>query len=293
MRIVEIGHTGVGKTTFMASMYGFLQKPIEQFSLRTTQISDHQRLLNLAQEIQKGNYPSPTDQRSEYNFYLQYQGKNIFPFTWADYRGGAIQETKSSQQARLLYNDLEEADGILIFCDAQALVNRNIRSNKIGRMTILVSNALRNVDHPVAVTIILTKADLAGQLNEDALVPLSGLIEAIKASEYISSIIIPVACGKEQWNVHIPPLFVLYIGVYLKSIYLKKEMDDYQNMAQFYEEQTYGIGGFLKESWDFLFEGKTDSDRAREQRQKSLSKYKELEVLIEPVQALHKYFYSE
>lgn len=289
MQIVEIGHEGVGKTTFMASMYESLQKGVEGFSLRATQASDHDRLLKLAKEIKRSKYPAPTDQRSEYKFYLQYQNKDIFPFTWADYRGGAIRETQDSEQARLLQKDLQQADGILIFCDCQALVRRDLRRNQIGRMTALTTNALRNLDRPIALAVILTKADLVNELDEEDLKPLEGLAQAVKNSEFIASKMIPVACGSNSINVEIPLLFVLYIGVYLRAAYLAKEIEGYREMAEYYESKTFGVGGFLREVWDTVQGNTTYREMAQAKIEKAIAKYKELEAFVEPVEALGKY----
>lgn len=289
MRIVEIGHEGVGKTTFMACMYHTLQQPIEGFTLRAVQVTDHKRLIQLAENIERGIYPAPTDQRSEYNFYLQYQKQDIFPFTWADYRGGAIRETQSSEQARLLQQDLKKADGILMFCDCQALAKRDARRNQVGRMTALITNALKDLDRPIALAAVLTKADLVDDLSDDDFSPLQGLSEAIQVSEFIASMLIPVACGPESINVHIPPLFVLYIGVCLQAGYLAKEVESHQQMATYYEQQTYGLGGFLTELWDTVQGNTTYRERSQQKMQQALSKYKELEKFIEPVEALEKY----
>ncbi|MEA5554028.1 hypothetical protein VB713_24110 [Anabaena cylindrica UHCC 0172] len=289
MRIVEIGHEGVGKTTFMASMYNILQQGIEGFSLRANQTNDHNRLLKLAKEIEQGNYPAPTDQRSEYNFYLQYQNKDIFPFTWADYRGGAIRETHDNEQARLLQKDLQQADGILMFCDCQALVRRDMRRNQIGRMTALITNALRNLDRPIALAVILTKADLVDDLNEDDLKPLEGLAQAVMTSEFIASKMIPVACGQNPINVQIPLLFVLYIGVYLQANYLAKEIEEHRQMAEYYESKTTGIGGFFREVFDTVQGNTTYREMAQTRIEKVTTKYKELEAFIQPVEALGKY----
>jgi energy-coupling factor transporter ATP-binding protein EcfA2 len=290
MRIVEIGHEGVGKTTFIACMYSALQQEIEGFTLRAAQTSDHHRLIRLATKIEGGKYPAPTDQRGEYSFYLQYQRKDIFPFTWADYRGGAIRETQSSEQARLLQQDLKQADGILMFCDCQALVKRDARRNQIGRMTALITNALKNRDRPIALAAVLTKADLVDDLSDEDFSPLLGLAEAIKVSKFIASMMIPVVCGAESINVHIPPLFVLYIGVCLQAAHLAKEIEEHQHMATYYEQQTYGFGGFLTEIWDSVQGNITYRERTQQKVQQAISKYKELEKIIEPVKALEKYF---
>ena len=141
MKIVMVGHNNVGKTTYMASLYCVMQQSINDFCLKAVDSEDRQALLKLADDIQKGKYPLPTDQRSEYKFNLRYQGKDVFPFTWADYRGGAIIQKQDSEQAQLLLEDLKKTDGIMMFCDADALARGNIRSNQLGRMTTLISQA--------------------------------------------------------------------------------------------------------------------------------------------------------
>ncbi|CAD5990465.1 hypothetical protein PCC9214_05803 [Planktothrix tepida] len=294
MKIVELGHTGVGKTTYMASMYGALQKGIEGFTLRASDKSDHTRLLELAKSIQRGKYPSPTDQRSEYNFYLQYQGKDVFHFNWADYRGGALREKQDSEQTQLLIRDLREADGIMMFCDCQALARGDSRTNQIGRIASFINNAInQGLDHPISLAIVLTKADLVEDIDESILSPLKGLIESIKVSELVQGAILPVACGIEPTNVEVPVLFALHVGVYLKAVYLAKEIEDHQKMAEYYEEQTKGIGGFLKELWDEFQGNITYRDLARSRMEKAIEKYKQYEIIIEPTQALSKYIYGE
>ena len=44
MRIVTLGHTAVGKTTYMASLYGALQRSYEGFTLRAKRAADHKHL---------------------------------------------------------------------------------------------------------------------------------------------------------------------------------------------------------------------------------------------------------
>ncbi|MBC1238344.1 TRAFAC clade GTPase domain-containing protein [Nostoc sp. 2RC] len=289
MRIVEIGHEGVGKTTFMASMYGILHKGIEGFSLRAIHINDHNRLIKLAKNIEQNKYPAPTDQRQEYQFYLQYQGQDFFPFTWADYRGGAIRETQDSEQARLLQKDLQQADGVLVFCDCQALVQKDARRNQIRRMTALMTNALKNIERPIGLAVVLTKADLVDEINEDHLQPFEGLTKAIEVSEYIASMRIPIACGCEPINVPIPLLFVLYVGIYIQANYLGQEIEQHQQMAKYYEQQTHGFGGFVQELWDIVQGNTTYREMSQESLEKAIAKYKELEPLIAPVEALEKY----
>ena len=118
MKIVMLGHTGVGKTTYMASLYGILQNPINGFTLRAQSTQDHAQLMDLYHQIHYGTYPEATMQRGQYDFLLRYEGKTAYPFTWVDYRGGALRELRDSFETQQLMQELKEAEGIVMFCDA-------------------------------------------------------------------------------------------------------------------------------------------------------------------------------
>lgn len=224
MKIVMIGHTGVGKTTYMASMYGSMQSSVNGFSLRAADASDHAKLLTMFQEIACNRYPPPTDQRGEYDFHLLYEGDKVFPFHWMDYRGKAITETQASAEAQHLLRDVKEADGIMLFCDSDAMAHGRARSNQIGRMTSLVTQGLQEVSRPVPLVIVLTKADLVPALDDNLLEALSGLITATKASQNVLGTLVQVACGAHGFNVDLPLLFALHIGIVMQTRVLKKEI---------------------------------------------------------------------
>ena len=76
MKIVMLGHSGVGKTSYMYSMYGAMQNPYNGFTLSTQDQPDHNRFLNIYRNIIKGRYPNPTDQSEEYNFWLNFNNYN-------------------------------------------------------------------------------------------------------------------------------------------------------------------------------------------------------------------------
>lgn len=77
MKIVMIGNTNVGKTTYMASLYGIMQQQVEGFSLKAVNTNDHARLYELAQAIAHDHYPSATDQRGEYDFFYSIKVKTF------------------------------------------------------------------------------------------------------------------------------------------------------------------------------------------------------------------------
>lgn len=290
LKIAEIGHTGVGKTTYMATMYSEMQTPIEGFSLKAIKDSDHRRLLQLGQAVQNGHYPNATDQRSEYKFYLQYKNKNVLNFNWSDYRGGALLEAQSDSQAKSLMQDLCQADGILMFCDLQALYQRNLRRNQLGRMISLVSTAMgKELDHPVALAIVLTKADLVPTFDESILAPLNGLIEAIKSNENMVGCLVPVACGYKPYNVELPLLNTLYVGVSVKIQQLLAKIDYNLERYEYYQQQASGFWGGILEVWDTMLGEQTNSEKADEQLKQARKKQEEYQKILDSAQALEQY----
>lgn len=263
MKIVELGHSGVGKTTYMASMYAALQKKIEDISLKTMDTGEHERLCKLAESIKHSSYPPRTSYRSEYSFYLQHEGKNILPFIWADYRGKALSEKKYSDEFIALKNDLIQADGIIIFLDCNTLTLGDVRINQVRRITVLLNSSLAELEHPISVAIVFTKIDLVKKFDVKILESIKQLIEAISKNKLISGALIPIACGKQNINIEMPLLYALKGAIRTKINFLEKDIDFYNKQINKYEkiarehdsiERNYrnkssGIGGSVRDWW--------------------------------------------
>jgi energy-coupling factor transporter ATP-binding protein EcfA2 len=288
MKIVMIGNTGVGKTTYMASLYGILQQKIGGFSLQAVNQQDHHNWLDLAKDIPRSRYPSKTSQRGEYDFLLQHQGKEIFTFRWADYRGGAIKEESSSQQAQSLIKDLREADGILMFCDSEAMTKKNIKA-EIRRMTVLLTQALQDIEKPICLSIILSKADSIIRFDEQLITPFEQLITIINASEWAMGAFIPVACSHYFMNVSLPLLFALYGGAYVQAAVTAHiaEQSYNQAVARYKQSQTFGGGlQWIADKWNGE---KTQEEIAIEEYNRSMELAQKYEYIKDPVLALNQY----
>lgn len=263
MKIVELGHSGVGKTTYMASMYAALQQKVGGFSLKAIDTNDHQRLCKLAESIRLNSYPPRTSQRSDYNFYLEYQGKNILPFFWADYRGKALSEKSSSNEVIALQQDITKSDGIIIFFDCNTLSSGDFRSNEVRRITVLLSNSLAELDHHISVSIVFTKIDLVKKLDVKLLESINELIGLISKNKLISGALIPIACGKQNINIEAPLLFALQSAIQTKINFLNKDINFYDEQIKRYQqtakkhnsqgreyrEKSSGLGGAVRDSW--------------------------------------------
>ena len=225
MKILMLGHSGVGKTTYMASMYGVLQTPVAGFSIRATRGDDHERLLKLYKEILLGKYPKPSNQRDSYPLRLRYHNEDVLSFDWADYRGGALVERASeSAQARALHADLQSADAVLAFFDCSELANGNRCLAEIRRMIVLLSGAVESIGHPLPLGLVLAKADLVTELS-NCKEPLQGLMESIRASNHIIASLIPIACGYQSYAVELPALFALHFGLTQRVRRLGEQVD--------------------------------------------------------------------
>lgn len=285
MKVVMLGHSGVGKTTYMASMYGEMQTPVNELGLRAERRADHDQLLLMHASLASGRYPSPSDQRAEYDFVLTYEGEDFFPFTWLDYRGGALGEHRGSEQTRQLVEDLKEADGILVFCDSELLARGPGAARPIGRITALVTQALASFERPVPLGIVLTKADLVDELDDEKVAPIRGLADAIAASERVLGTVIPVACGRQPMDVQAPVLFILHFGImYLASSMVEAinehvaRKESFEQRSGFWDEIVSAFKG--EPTWSRLAE--VELAQAREIAEK-------LDILEAPVKALKAY----
>jgi GTPase SAR1 family protein len=290
MKIVMLGHTGVGKTTYMASLYESMQQRVEGFHLKTAKSQDHSRLLELAQMIRTGSYPPPTAQRDDYEFNLKYRGEDKLTFTWADYRGGAlIEKTKDSEQANLLIQDLKQADGIMMFCDCDAIAKGNQRAIQLGRMTSFVNRAVQDAEHPIALAIILTKADLISGFDSALLMPFENLVDTINASDWVLGSFIPISCGTLSANVPMPLLFTLHAAVILQAAMSAALIEKHYSQAQAWKAKSQGLDGLFRwvgDKWNGI---PTDSQMADSQMQKAIEQYHLYESIKPSAEALIKY----
>ncbi|WP_066349582.1 TRAFAC clade GTPase domain-containing protein [Geminocystis sp. NIES-3708] len=289
MKIVMLGHSGVGKTTYMASLYGVLQQSVQGFRLKTTANEDHKRLVELAENIRQANYPLGTDQRKDYDFDLRYQGDNVLTFSWSDYRGRALTETQDSEQAKLLLQDLKEADGIMIFCDSFLLNQGKVRNSQIGRMISLINHSLKELEHPLSISILLTKFDLLENITNQLIKPFEGLITTINCSNNILGAFIPVGCGVKQINIPIPLLFILNTAVSNRYHVAQKSLVKSKSEAEEFAKNSQGLGGNINWIVSKITGEESNHEKAINAKAKAELHKKEWELIKATCESLEKY----
>lgn len=284
-----LGHSQVGKTTYMASMYGKLQAPINGFTLGTDDKENHERLIKLHSHINKGEYPDATDQRDRYDFYLKYNDKPIFEFRWTDYRGKAIRQFSDTPEARSLIDDIRDADAIIIFCDADAIRRGKSQTNEIGRITLLVTKAIDQGKRLLPIVIAYTKTDLVGSIDEKLRRPVTSLVTSIRSNNNLRGAFIPIACGRHPRNVELPLLFALHKGLTSYRDSLQAEADYHKSRRQKYIDQGNTFWGFVGDLFNSLIGEPTNEDMAVRERRSMEHKITQVNSVSAPAQELGKY----
>lgn len=252
MRLMLLGHTGAGKTTFVASCYGAMHghRP-GGLSLRALAPSDHAELLRLHEGVATGRYPDATDCRAEYRLELRHHDTPIAPFHWSDYRGSALREPSRSQQAQHVTGDLASCEGVIVFRDGTARPGPAGRAD-LGRIGQFLTQAVR--DAPLPVVLVMTKADRVAAPLDRASDVFEPMRKAIAASDRLFGAVVPVSCapggaGPGVSLAYVPLLFLLRHHVREMAARLEKEHLENACQAREHRKRAasfFGVGDWLE-----------------------------------------------
>lgn len=289
MDILMLGHSGAGKTTYMAALYAIMKDGLGGYSINCnfseyfshngdkypesfkalcdSFIAQRKDLETIARNIKKGKYPASTMVKQEYYFNLVRE-KNSIPFNWFDYRGGALMEySNQSGEARLLKEKILKCDALIVFLDAEVLMS-DLRKNimQYKRLISLVKMAMCEIKpmegQYFPISFVVTKGDLFP--SEDILSSL-GLkyfndnlfSDIINSKAVIGMLTVATITRKHIYNVYFPLFFSVFYGLHL---YYQKILDEYNK-----EKESRSI-------WDDIVEYFTD-----EKKDKLLKKVDELQ----------------
>lgn len=288
MKIMMLGHSGAGKTTYLSLMYAEMQEGIAGFRVQANDDEQHKQLLRDAREIRASRYPPATRQRESYDLTLSYNGSQVLPFTWRDHRGGAASgRSADGADVAQLTADLKEADGIVIFIDGAAVSRDNAASRMAARLSSHVLRAMHErVEVLTPLVIAVTKSDLIDLDDEKVtgaiFAPFEELARAVNGTRHIVGTIISVSCGPSPLNVVVPVLWSLRFGVTGMAMRLDVEIEASASaMTSAAANDT--LGDRIASWW----QGKpSQASIAESHRQAGLRALRRLEVLIPPAEGL-------
>ena len=290
MKIVMLGNSGAGKTTYLALMYAEMNQGVSGFRVQATSSEQHQLLLRDAKGIRTGVYPAATHRRASYDLALSYNGTEVLPFSWRDHRGGAASgRTSDAGDVAELHRDLLDSDAIIMFADGAELVSSPRAAKAFGRLSGHVLRALHARGQvPTPVVIVVTKCDLINLGDQKVLeavrAPLRELITAIRASQHIHGTAQLVSCGPSPANVITPAVWSLRWGVLGMRARLAVSLQQSIAAAPAAAKRDTLVSRFVaawrgKQTW---------RQRAVLHRLQAQRAYEDLEALIPPVQGLDK-----
>ncbi len=288
MKIVMLGHSGAGKTTYLSLMYAEMQGGIGGFQVRAKNSSQHSQLLADARAIRSSRYPPATNRRGSYDLALSYNGSDVLPFTWRDHRGGAATGRKSdSEDVGQLHQDLLESDAIVMFLDGHALVHEPGAARNASKLSSHVLRAMRDrPEVPTPLVIAVTKSDLIDvdddKVGEKVFAPVAELARAVAATRHIVGTLIPVACGPSPMNVVVPVLWSLRFGLLGMLVRLNAQVES--------SVQAANEAASRDTFWDRLVSpllGESSyATIAQNHRQVAQRAHRQLQPLIKPAEGL-------
>ena len=284
MKIVMLGHSNAGKTTYVSLMYELMAVGVDGFRVEARRPEDHARLAAAARAIRLGHYPDASDHRHEFQLRLRHGDSPLISFTWRDYRGGALLERSDSPQAAELQADLKAADGIVVFVDAPELASSTQARRKVRSLVFNIVQALENRRRTTPIVLAFTKWDLfkTEPPVELLLEPFRSLQQAIAEEMHIHGTAIELACGPQPMHIGVPVLWCLYFGIESQAEKLGAKVEGHV-AARDAAAARNTMPNRVRAWW----KGETPPLReAVEHHSRAQAEWRKLEPLIEPGQRL-------
>ena len=160
-----LGVSNSGKTCFIYAMYDFMQKVQNGFTFITNDPDVDMDLNEGWESIAfDGVWPDGTARTSLYDFTVMFKSRPIMEFSWCDYRGGAIMDRSTEQDANDLHNRISDSECLVICIGADTikaiLAGENRKGRELVRLNNLISRYAATMQRRIPVIFALTKADL-------------------------------------------------------------------------------------------------------------------------------------
>lgn len=237
MNILMVGHSGAGKTSFMAGMYKFLGNSTDGYGIRAKKTNQQKQLERMAQQLSYGRYPSSTDIQQMYNFEFTCNGDDVMPFNWMDYRGGILlSDDPDEEDMDKFMEALTQADALVVFLDGTKLIERTAKWNmEYDILLSCIANSL-NVKHQswFPICFVVTKCDLVPDgASFYGLNRFGTLFEQISSSKTVGAMLLQCTINSESYFA--PFLALSYCIHGGAPIYIQKRNEAMNRAAERYK----------------------------------------------------------
>ena len=222
-----VGHSGAGKTSFMAGMYKYLGDDKENYGIRAKNPAQRKSLMRMAENLSAGIYPSGTDIQQKYNFEFTCAGEDIMPFNWMDYRGGILlSDDPDDEDMYTFLKSISKADALVVFLDGEKLAEDTTEwTMEYDILISCIENSL-NVKHKswFPICFVITKCDLVpGGAHFHGLHKFDTLFNQIKQSKTVGGMILKCLITPDEYEA--PFLALSYCIFGGTPIYIQRRMD--------------------------------------------------------------------
>ena len=230
MNILMVGHSGAGKTSFMAGLYKCCGEDTENYGIKAMNESQKRQLKKLAKGLSKGKYPAGTDVQQQYEFFFTVGGSEVMPFNWIDYRGGILlSEDPDESDMDKFMKAIASADALVVFLDGLKLIEKNSRWNMEYDILIsCIENSL-SVSHKswFPISFVITKCDtLPDNAKFYGLSRFNALLQQIDQNEDVYAMLLQCAVTPDFCHL---PFFVLAFSILGGApIYQRRCADAYE-----------------------------------------------------------------
>lgn len=219
-----VGHSGSGKTTFMAGMYKYLGEDEKGFGISAKIPNQREQLKRMAQGLDQGRYPSGTDVQSRYEFSFTVTGKELMPFNWIDYRGGILlSDEPDDDDIEQFMSAIKKSDALVVFLDGQKLSQPDIRWNMEYDILLSCIECSLSVSRKswFPISFVITKCDIVPDgATFHGLDRFSNLFSQISKNKDVGAMLMQCVINKECYYL---PFFVLSYSIYGgSSIYINR-----------------------------------------------------------------------
>ena len=252
IKITMLGTTGAGKTSYLLGMYAIMQTGVQGFTLSAKDMDLDleltERWEKLISTTGEDRWPTPNAAAMErYGFDFSYGFRPLMGFEWLDYRGLALSDRSTEQDAGELVEFLSESQCLFLCISGEYLIDpvtpSTVRKLKSDRMNQFIQQYIGfkkqpSSSDPFPVAIVITKYDLCHHRDrEEIIADVKKLFQGLFTANMGWLVMIcPVSLGKELCNdpetgiiapvnVHLPVVFAVYAQLRACGIELKAQRD--------------------------------------------------------------------
>ncbi|MFE6871508.1 hypothetical protein ACFVFS_33775 [Kitasatospora sp. NPDC057692] len=250
LRVVALGHSSAGKSSYLAAMFTHLAADRKGFRLVTPDRRTAEELTTAGGRLRKGVYPPPSSRRTELRAGLRYGRGEVLGFHWTDYRGGALTSSAADDpETAQLLERLTDADAVVVFADTHRLATDPDSHDEVRRTVVLLHRAVTEQPTPLPIVLAYTKADLVTDPADwararKAMAPLE---ELVAGGGRVRGTTVAVSCGPGPRGVAVPVLWCLSTLLGHRAEELQRRLDGAASMVKSSRKEANGVDSLV--SW--------------------------------------------